>query len=169
MKKYLLYIGAALVVAVVLSLTFWPATPSYEGLPPGIDQVPAVKMLQADSQTIKVTDYVKGAPTIFFYFDEDCHTCQQETQSIIDSMQYLKEVRFFLLSLNSLPRIERFKSRYHLADYPNVVVGKDHTYSIASLFKLDGIPAMVVYDRKGQITKIYEGGATATELLKQLN
>jgi peroxiredoxin len=134
----------------------------------GIIKVPQVSLLQSDSMTKIESKAHKGYATVFFFFDENCHYCEEETQSIVQNDAKLKKVKFYFLSINSISRIERFKERYHLDQYSNILVGKDHEYSILKLFKINGIPAMVVYDEKGRLMKIFEGGTKAPELISLL-
>lgn len=138
-------------------------------IPKNIMKIPEFEALLTDSQTIFSTKQIpKGAAIIIFYFDPDCHTCQQETKMLTHNIHKLKGAKILFLGIKSPAELKQYSAVFQLDRFPNITVAKDHTYSFMNIFKLKSLPSMVIYNNDNALVKIIEGEATLEEIQQAL-
>lgn len=113
------------------------------------ETMPDISLLLQDGVTyINIASIPLGKPTVLFYFGPDCPYCQSEVQEIIQNINELRDIHFFLISPYSQVQIRKFYERYKLNRYQNIVVGMDYKYKFADYFKTQTIPYLAIYSKK---------------------
>jgi len=141
-----------------------------QGREAALSTIPSFAMLLMDSTTIlKAQEIPTGQPIVFLFFRPDCPHCQSETQALLDHKDSLKNVRIYLLALDPFNEIKGFYLRYHLDQYKNFTVGKDHEYTFFRAFRPSTIPYMAIYDRNKRLVTIYNQEAGIENILKAIH
>jgi len=113
--------------------------------------LPAFQIRMLDSHTIFNTFNIpKGKPTVLIMFSPDCDHCEQLSKMITDSIAAFDKVNLYLLSPMPLSQIKQFALKNGLIKYKQIKVGQDFSYFMASFFKTDTVPFIVVYDKEKQ-------------------
>ncbi len=131
--------------------------------------LPAFNIMLRDSVTIFNTYNIpEGRPTLLMLFDPDCKHCKAEIRRLLDGMDSLKEIRFYLVtSVHDFKRIRDFYDEYHLGDYKNIeVVGRDYEYFFITYYGVKFVPDLVLYDTHKNLVKFFEGHVTVEELYR---
>jgi len=129
--------------------------------------LPAFYILLQDSSTIFNTYYIEeGRPTVLMFFSPDCEHCQQFTKGLIEHMDSLKEVQFFLFTPMSLAMLRPFAEKMKLKNYKNMMVGKDYQFFFPQFYGAKYVPYIAVYDRQKKFVKMFEGNVKIEELMK---
>lgn len=131
--------------------------------------IPAFQILQTDSTWFKSTKLPKNKPVVIVYFSPECSHCQIEAEKIASHMEELKNAFFVMVSYHTPAEIKAFAEKYKLAGFSNVVFGRDTAYFLPSFFRVKFTPFIAVYNKKGELTKTYEMGVEAEELVKVVN
>ena len=129
--------------------------------------LPAFNIMLLDSSTIVNTYNIPdGKPTLIMFFDPECSHCKMITKILMDNMDSLKDIRFYMItSVHDLNKIRKFYDDFHLADYKNIeVVGRDYEYFFITYYGVKYVPDMVLYDGHKKLVKFFEGHVTTTEL-----
>ena len=63
----------------------------------------------------------------------------------------------------------RFRERYQLAKYENIVVAQDANYFLFSFFLNRNLPFLAFYNKKKELISIFEGGLPIDRVLKELD
>jgi hypothetical protein len=133
----------------------------------GIKILPKFRLVSLDGARIVNSENISaGKPSVFFYFDPECDHCQKETKEIIEHRERLKKVRFYLFSSATIEEIQNFSKYYGLDTLTNFFVGRDYEYSFYNVFLPSTIPYMAVYDHRNNLSKIYNGEADISSLIK---
>ena len=129
--------------------------------------LPAFNIMLTDSNTIVNTYNIpEGKPTLIMFFDPECKHCQAVTKKLLEHMDSLKDIRFYLItSVHDFSKIRSFYNEYHLADYKNIeVVGRDYEFFFITYYGIKYVPDMVLYDGHKKLVKFFEGHVTTSEL-----
>ena len=62
----------------------------------------------------------------------------------------------------------KFYHDYKIANYPEIIMGRDAKFFFPIFFKVTSLPAMYVYDKKGKFKKAFEGSVNLTKVAAEL-
>jgi len=129
--------------------------------------LPPFDMLLMDSTTVlKAQEIPTGKPIVLLFFRPDCTHCQQETQTLLDHIDSLENVRFYFLATAPLEDIREFYAHFHLDKYKNVTVGRDHEHSFYQAFRPSNVPYTAIYDGNKRLVRIYSEEVGIDKILK---
>jgi thioredoxin-related protein len=135
--------------------------------------LPPINILMADSATRYTRDDIpKKHPVLLMLFSPECSHCQHTAEEIMKYKDDLKNVQIVLATMHPLSQMRTFISKYKLDSIPNVVVGEDIYYFMASFFNIKNLPFMAFYDKKGKLISVFEGSLPipkVVELFKENN
>jgi thiol-disulfide isomerase/thioredoxin len=139
---------------VKLSFAQTPATiQDYKTLP-----LPEFTITKApDSTQFSRGDLAKNKETIIIIFSPDCEHCQRETDSLIANIDLFYKVQIVMASPLDFSDIAKFYKSYRIADYPEITMGRDGSYTLGTYYKVHNFPSIYVYDKNGQYKASFEG------------
>jgi len=139
--------------------------PPYKRFP----SLPSIRILLSDSATLYTKAQIPaGKPVVFMIFSPDCSHCQDETQELKAHMDELKDVQIVMITFHPLWQMNDFISKYGLAAYKNIVVGKDIDYMTMDFYGLHKIPYLALYNKKGNLIGGFEGSLPLPILIELL-
>lgn len=131
--------------------------PPYKRFP----EYPPVKLLLADSvHYFTKDDLPKKKPIWLMMFSPNCSHCQHETEEMVKNMDDLDDIQIVMSTSMPLDSMRAFSNRYQLNKFKNVVVGQDTHYLLFDYFQNRNLPFHAFYDKKKQLIRVFEGGAT---------
>jgi len=122
-----------------------------------------------DSVWFSNDDFPKNHPLAIIYFNPECGHCQHEMREIEKNMDSLKNVFFVFASHDVLDSIISFEKKYNIANYPNIVMGRDTKYFIPVYYSVKFTPFFALYDSHRNFVKSYDQGVMMPELIKLVN
>jgi len=129
--------------------------------------LPAFNIMLLDSSTIVNTYNIpEGKPTLIMFFDPECKHCRMVTKTLLDKMDSLNDIRFYMItSVHDFNKIRTFYDEFHLADYKNIeVIGRDYEFFFVTYYGIKYVPDLVLYDGHKKLVKYFEGHVTVGEL-----
>ena len=163
MSKYFI-----LILCICLSKTGFSQdadTPVYKRFP----VVPTFTIIKApDSAKFTNLNLKKKKPTIIIVFSPDCEHCQHETKELLANINLFKKVQIVMASSLDYGLIKKFYDEYKIADYPNIIMGKDPTYYFGTFFRVRYFPAIYLYDKKGNFVKEFDGNVPVQQIADAL-
>ncbi len=131
--------------------------------------VPAIKLMHADSTFFIVKDMVKKKmATVVIIFSPTCSHCQHQAEEITSHIGDFKDVNFIFSTSYDVKDMKQYISDYGLDKFPNITVGHDKGYNMGSFYKIQSLPGIFVYDKKGQFITNFETNVKAQTLLDAL-
>lgn len=132
--------------------------------------LPPIQILLSDSTTMYTKAQLPSNKQILFMvFNPDCSHCQHETEEMIAHKDELKDVQIVMITMQPVWMMKDFISKYGLADFPNVVVGKDIYYILPGFFDIRNLPYLAMYNKKGNLIGGFEGSLPIEKLIQILN
>jgi len=120
--------------------------------------VPPFKITRVpDSTQFTKDDLKKKWNTIVIVFSPDCEHCQDETRRITANMEQFKKTQIVMASPLDFSYIKKFYDEYHIADYPNIIMGRDPSYFLGTFYKVRAFPAIFIYNKKGNLVESFSG------------
>jgi len=131
--------------------------------------LPPIQILLSDSTTMYTKAQLpSNKQTLFMVFNPDCSHCQHETEEMIAHKDELKDVQIVMITMQPLWMMKDFISKYALADFPNVVVGKDIYYILPGFFDIRNLPYLAMYNKKGNLIGGFEGSLPIEKVIEIL-
>lgn len=127
--------------------------------------LPSFNVQLIDSTTYINTGNIEtGKPVALFYFSPECPHCRSQMEEIIEDMDRLKSIQFYLLTSYSVSDMKHFSSEYRLSSYPNIIVGKDTANFLLKYFAMPGVPYMAIYGKDKKLHKAFVGKIYSQQL-----
>lgn len=144
-------------------LTKEPAKSGHEGKP-----MASFNLLLMDSITkVSTRSIPVGKPTVFLFISPYCPYCQAETEEIVDNIQSLQDIQFYILSDFPFESIKAYANHYGLDKYPNINVAQDYDSYFADYFRVNSIPYIAIYN-KNKLLKQVKIGKADVNLIKEI-
>ena len=134
--------------------------------------LPAFNIRMMDSVTIFNTYNIpEGSPIAIFFFSPDCRHCQRTTRRLIDSMNMLKDIRFYMVTpVHSMTELHKFYEEYNLGNYENIkLVGRDYEFFFGSFYNTKMVPDLVLYDAHKKLIKLFEGETFVKDIYEAIH
>jgi hypothetical protein len=129
--------------------------------------LPSVDLLLPDSVThFNTLDIPTGQPFIVIGFSPWCIHCQGETRDIIRHIREFKNIRIYYITDYPFSPMKGFYKHFKLAQYPNIMMGKDSINLFMSYFKATGTPFTAIFDANKRLRQVMAGQADARKLAK---
>jgi thiol-disulfide isomerase/thioredoxin len=139
--------------------------PRYLQLP----DIPSFTIRLMDSSLFYKYKLPKDKSTVMVWFNPDCEHCIAEAKAITDSMHLFKNTQFVWASYAPFDTLKKFYNEMGLSRFPNFYLGRDEKYFLARFYQVRYTPFVAVYDRRGQIYKVFEGGSKLKNLVAACN
>src|SRR5687767_3582371 len=89
--------------------------------------VPPFSLIAApDSISFSKEDLTKK-PVLIVVFSPDCEHCRQFTKDLLANYQLVKKAQIIMSSALNYNIIKKFYEEFKIADYPQIIVGRDRT------------------------------------------
>jgi thioredoxin-related protein len=131
--------------------------------------VPPFKITKvSDSTAFTKDDLDKKKATIIMVFSPDCEHCQHETNELIAHINLFKKAQIIMATPMEHAYIKKFYNDYKIADYPNIIMGRDPGYYLGTFYHIRSFPAIFVYDKKGNFVKAFDGSYPVEQIAEAL-
>jgi thioredoxin-related protein len=165
MKKIIIFALLFVCVTSVFAQTPDAPLPPYKLSP----TVPPLKLMRADSSFFVVKDMVKKKmATVVIIFSPTCIHCQHQAEEITSHIGDFKDVNFIFSTTYDVKDMKQYISDYGLDKFPNITVGYDKGYIMGSFYKIQSLPGIFLYDKKGHFVTNFETNVKAQTLLDAL-
>ena len=94
---------------------------------------PPVKLLLPDSVSyFTKNDLPKKTPVMLMMFNPQCEHCQHETEELTKNIDKFKDILVVMTTSMPFDSMLRFREKFHLAQYKNIIVSQDENYFLFS-------------------------------------
>jgi thiol-disulfide isomerase/thioredoxin len=121
-----------------------------------------------DSTAFSRDDLKKKEPVVFMIFSPDCEHCQHETETLLSNIGKLKNTQILMITYLPYEEMMAFYNKYKIAEYPQIIMARDTKFFFPVFFKVQNLPSIFVYDKKGEFKKFFEGSVKIDSLSRVL-
>lgn len=158
-----------LVIALFTALQSFSQADSTKPIYLRFPTLPAFTIYKAsDSTTFTREDLQKRKSIVFIIFSPDCEHCQHETEALIANIDKFKDVQIVMVEYLSYDEMKKFYINYKIENYPNIIMGRDAKYFLPTFFKVESLPSIYVYDKKGNFKQAFSGSVKMDKIAAAL-
>ena len=121
-----------------------------------------------DSTKFTRDNLTKKKPTVFIIFSPDCDHCQNETKALTANISKFKNAQIVMIEYLPYDTMMHFYRDYKIANYPQIVMGRDSKFFFPPFFDVKSLPAIYVYDKKGRFKKAFAGSVKIDTIAAEL-
>jgi thiol-disulfide isomerase/thioredoxin len=162
MKKKLVLAAALLIQASFLMAQVDSTAPAYKRYP----TIPPFTLVQTDSTQLTKQDLPKHKQTLVMFFSPDCNHCQHQTEDMLADIDKLKNIEIVMATYQPFEEMVAFYKKYALNKYSNIKLGRDDKYFLPPFFRMQSLPYLALYDKKGKLVTTFEGNVKVDKLVK---
>ena len=132
---------------------------------------PDIRLLLTDSATIYTkADLPKNKTVAIIFFSPDCEHCQHTAGEMIKKMDSLSNLVMIWNGPSYLPLADdkKFYDHYHLADFSNIVLGKEMSYFLPLHYRIEITPYCAIY-KNGKFYTEFRKGIELEDLIAIAN
>lgn len=122
----------------------------------------------SDSSRFTRDDLSKNKATIFIIFNPFCDHCKNGTKELTANMELFKKAQIVMASSIEHSYLKAFYEEYKIADHPAIIMGRDPSNYLGTFFRIQNLPSIYVYDKKGNFIKAFEGPAPVEKIAEIL-
>ncbi|MDB5200231.1 MAG: hypothetical protein JWO92_2194 [Chitinophagaceae bacterium] len=131
--------------------------------------IPQFTIYKASDSTVFTRENLqKKKSTVFIIFSPDCEHCQHETQALIANIDMFKNAQIVMVEYLSFEQMKKFYDDYKIKNYPNIIMGRDAKFYLPLFFKVESLPAIYVYDKKGKFKQAFSGSVKMDKIAAAL-
>lgn len=129
--------------------------------------IPSVRLLNADSTGWELKARLqKNKPVMIMVFSPECDHCKHETEEMIKNMDKYKGIQIIMATPLPLKEMAAFAAHYQLQKYPNIIVGRDYSYTLPVYYDIKNLPFHAFYNTNKQLITAFEGSMSTQAILK---
>jgi thiol-disulfide isomerase/thioredoxin len=122
----------------------------------------------SDSTKFTREDLQKRKPTVFIIFSPDCEHCQHETEALTANIDKFKDAQIVMVEYLPHDQMVKFYKDYKIENYPNIIMGRDAKFLLPLFFKVESLPSIYVYDKKGRFKQAFSGSVSMEKIAAAL-
>ena len=166
MKRSVMLLIAAISFKCMLAQGTDAAQPAYLRFP----NIPPFNLLKVDSATYLTKDDIKkNRRTIIIFFSPECDHCKHQTQDILAAIDKFKDIEIVMATFQPFGEMKDFYNYYRIADHANIKMGRDEKYFLPPYYKIQSLPYIALYDKKGNYITHFEGNQKVETILNAFN
>ena len=106
---------------------------------------------------------------MIMFFSPECDHCKHQTRDILEQSDKFKDIEIVMATYQPFNEMREFYKNFHIADHPNIKVGRDEKFVLPPFYKIKSLPFLALYDKKGNLITTFEGNQKADTILNAFN
>jgi thioredoxin-related protein len=127
---------------------------------------PPIHLLEIDSVHYFTKDDIKkNHKILLMFFSPECEHCKHQTQDILAEIGKFKDIEIVMATFQPFDEMKTFYSYYRIGDHLNIFMGRDEKYMLPPFYRMQSLPYLALYDKKGQYITHFEGNQKVDTIL----
>lgn len=128
--------------------------------------IPPFRLLEVDSVHYLTKDDVrKNHKVMVMFFSPDCDHCKHQMRDILADINKFKDIEIVMATFQPFDEMKSFYNYYRIADHTNILMGRDEKYMLPPFYRMQSLPFLALYDKKGQLITHFEGNQKVDTIL----
>jgi thioredoxin-related protein len=120
--------------------------------------IPPFKILRVDSARYYTRDDIKkNRRVLFIFFSPECEHCKHQTRDILADFARFKDIEIVMATFQPFDEMKYFYNNFNIGDHANILMGRDEKYILPPYYRMQSLPFLALYDKKGQLITHFEG------------
>ena len=143
-------------------------TPNNAPEPPYLKNpgIPPFKLLEVDSVHFFTKDNLKkNHKVLIIFFSPECDHCKHQMKDILADFDKFKDIQIVMATYQPFDEMKTFYEYFRIGDHPNILIGRDEKFMLPPYYRMQSLPCLALYDKKGQFLKKFEGNQKVDTIL----
>jgi thioredoxin-related protein len=128
--------------------------------------IPPFKLLETDSvHYISRDNLKKNHKVLLMFFSPDCEHCKHQTRDMLADFSKFKDIEIVMATYQPFEELKTFYNYYRIGDHPNIYIGRDEKYMLPPYYRMQSLPFLALYDKKGNLITHFEGNQKVDTIL----
>jgi len=128
--------------------------------------IPPFRLLQVDSTHYVTRDNIKkNHKVLLMFFSPDCEHCKHQMRDILADFGQFKDIEIVMATFQPFDEMKSFYNYFRIADHANIMMGRDEKYMLPPYYRMQSLPFLALYDKKGQLITHFEGNQKVDTLM----
>jgi thioredoxin-related protein len=128
--------------------------------------IPPFQLLEVDSVHMITKESIKkNRRVLLMFFSPECEHCKHQMQDILADFDKFKDIEIVMATFQPFEQMQTFYTYYRIADHPNILMGRDEKYMLPPYFRMQSLPYLALYDKKGNYITHFEGNQKVETIL----
>jgi len=102
---------------------------------------------------------------IIMLFNPTCGHCEEQTELFEKNIGLFKNTQLLLVAAPLMgPYLNNFAQKFHLNEYPQILMGLDYDNLISKSFLYYALPQLCIYNKDKKLVRMISGGAPLDSL-----
>src|SRR5664279_4526352 len=128
--------------------------------------IPPFRLLETDSlHYLTKDDLKKNQKVLLIFFSPECEHCKHQMRDILADFSKFKDIEIVMATFQPFEQMQTFYNYYRIADHPNILMGRDEKYMLPPYYRMQSLPYLALYDKKGNYITHFEGNQKVDTIL----
>jgi thioredoxin-related protein len=135
-------------------------TPANAPEPPYLKNpgIPPFHLLEVDSAHVFTKDDIKkNKRVLLIFFSPECEHCKHQMRDILADFSKFKDIEIVMATFQPFEQMQSFYNYFRIGDHPNILMGRDEKYMLPPYYRMQSLPFLALYDKKGNYITHFEG------------
>ncbi len=143
-------------------------TPANAPEPPYLKNptIPPFQLLEVDSVHMLTKEHIKkNRRVLLMFFSPECEHCKHQMRDILADFSKFKDIEIVMATFQPFEQLQTFYNYFRLADHPNILLGRVEKYMLPPYYRMQSLPYLALYDKKGNYITHFEGNQKVDTIL----
>ncbi len=128
--------------------------------------IPPFRLLEVDSMHVITKDNIKkNHRVLIIFFSPECEHCKHQMRDILADFNKFKDIEIVMATFQPFDEMKTFYNYFRIADHSNIMMGRDEKYLLPPYYRMQSLPFLALYDKKGQLITHFEGNQKVETIL----
>jgi thioredoxin-related protein len=128
--------------------------------------LPPFKLLRVDSSHYVTRDDIKkNHKVLLMFFSPECEHCKHQMRDILADFGKFKDIEIVMATFQPFEEMKSFYNYFRIEDHSNILMGRDEKYMLPPYYRMQSLPFLALYDKKGQLITHFEGNQKIDTIL----
>lgn len=128
--------------------------------------IPPFQLLEVDSAHILTKENIKkNSKVLLIFFSPECEHCKHQMRDILADISKFKDIEIVMATFQPFEQMQTFYNYFRIADHPNILMGRDEKYMLPPFYRMQSLPYLALYDKKGNYISHFEGNQKVDTIL----
>ena len=128
--------------------------------------LPPFRILEVDSVHYFTKDDVKkNQRVLIMFFSPECEHCKHQMRDILADINKFKDIEIVMATFQPFDEMKTFYNYFRIQDHSNIRMGRDEKYMFPPYYRMQSLPFLALYNKKGQFITRFEGNQKADTIL----
>jgi thioredoxin-related protein len=132
--------------------------------------IPPFNLLAVDSvHFVTRNDIKKNHRVLIIFFSPECEHCKHQTRDILADFGQFKDIEIVMATFQPFDEMKSFYNYFRIGDHANILMGRDEKYLLPPYYRMQSLPFLALYDKKGQLITHFEGNQKVDTIITAFN